>query len=184
MLLMLIIYIAAILACLFFGENDPARFGSVAMAMLSLFQVRLFIFCSQRRVNEIGERLSSIHWCMNSCFPSHTTWPKDGKKNSGVSFHSGVSQRACHKFVSFVQFFQKFALPPCPSSCPPSPVDLHPGLLDFHRLHDLVRLRELPGRPLPRPRQPRQPVDDSHQRGLVRRLQVWRVVALAGKCKR
>ena len=39
MLLMLIIYICAILACLFFGENDPARFGSVAMAMLSLFQV-------------------------------------------------------------------------------------------------------------------------------------------------
>jgi len=45
MLLMLIIYIAAILACLFFGENDPARFGSVAVAMLSLFQVLLWDIC-------------------------------------------------------------------------------------------------------------------------------------------
>ena len=39
MLLMLIIYINAILACLFYGANDPARFGTVTMAMLSLFQV-------------------------------------------------------------------------------------------------------------------------------------------------
>jgi len=38
-LLVLVIYIHSILACLFFGGNDPARFGSVAMAMLSLFQI-------------------------------------------------------------------------------------------------------------------------------------------------
>jgi len=39
MLLFLVIFICAILACLFMGKNDPARFGTVAMAMLSLFQV-------------------------------------------------------------------------------------------------------------------------------------------------
>ena len=39
LLLVLVIYICAIVTCLFLGENDPARFGSVAMAMLSLFQV-------------------------------------------------------------------------------------------------------------------------------------------------
>jgi hypothetical protein len=39
MLLLLMIYMCAILACLFFGANDPGRFGSVAMSMLSLFQV-------------------------------------------------------------------------------------------------------------------------------------------------
>ena len=38
-LLILVIYIFAIIACLFFGGNDPARFGTVATAMLSLFQI-------------------------------------------------------------------------------------------------------------------------------------------------
>eukprot|EP00615_Pteridomonas_danica_P011765 CAMPEP_0114346930 /NCGR_PEP_ID=MMETSP0101-20121206/13474_1 /TAXON_ID=38822 ORGANISM="Pteridomonas danica, Strain PT" /NCGR_SAMPLE_ID=MMETSP0101 /ASSEMBLY_ACC=CAM_ASM_000211 /LENGTH=1430 /DNA_ID=CAMNT_0001483895 /DNA_START=53 /DNA_END=4345 /DNA_ORIENTATION=+ len=39
MLLVLIIYLFAIMGVLFFGENDPARFGSVATAMITLFQV-------------------------------------------------------------------------------------------------------------------------------------------------
>ena len=39
MLLFLVIYIFAIMGCLFFGTNDPARFGSISQAMLSLFQV-------------------------------------------------------------------------------------------------------------------------------------------------
>ena len=39
LLLILVIYICAIVTCLFLGENDPARFGTVAMSMLSLFQV-------------------------------------------------------------------------------------------------------------------------------------------------
>jgi hypothetical protein len=34
MLLVLIIYINAILACQFMGTNDPARFGTVAMSMV------------------------------------------------------------------------------------------------------------------------------------------------------
>ena len=38
-LLILIIYISAIVTALFLGKNDPARFGSVATSMLSLFQV-------------------------------------------------------------------------------------------------------------------------------------------------
>ena len=38
-LLMLIIYLFGIMGCIFFGQNDPARFGTVAQAMLSLFQV-------------------------------------------------------------------------------------------------------------------------------------------------
>ena len=38
-LLFLIIYLFAILGCLFLGENDPAHFGTVPIAMLSLFQV-------------------------------------------------------------------------------------------------------------------------------------------------
>ena len=33
------IYLFAIMGCLFFGSNDPARFGSVPTAMLNLFQV-------------------------------------------------------------------------------------------------------------------------------------------------
>jgi voltage-gated sodium channel len=39
MLLVLIIYLFAIMGVLFFGANDPARFGSVANAMITLFQV-------------------------------------------------------------------------------------------------------------------------------------------------
>lgn len=39
MLLFLIIYLFSIMGCLFLGENDPARFGTVPVAMLSLFQV-------------------------------------------------------------------------------------------------------------------------------------------------
>jgi hypothetical protein len=39
MLLVLIIYLFAIMGVLFFGSNDPARFGSVATAMITLFQV-------------------------------------------------------------------------------------------------------------------------------------------------
>ena len=38
-LLWLVIYIFAILGCSQFGANDPARFGTVAISMLSLFQV-------------------------------------------------------------------------------------------------------------------------------------------------
>jgi len=40
MLLFLVVYLFAIMGCLLFGANDPARFGTVPMAMLSLFQVR------------------------------------------------------------------------------------------------------------------------------------------------
>jgi len=39
MLLFLVIYLFAIMGCLFFGVNDPARFGTVPSSMLSLFQV-------------------------------------------------------------------------------------------------------------------------------------------------
>ena len=39
MLLFLIIYLFSIMGCLFLGDNDPARFGTVPVAMLSLFQV-------------------------------------------------------------------------------------------------------------------------------------------------
>jgi len=39
MLLGLIIYMFAILACLIFGDNDPAHFGTVGVSMLTLFQV-------------------------------------------------------------------------------------------------------------------------------------------------
>ena len=38
-LLFLVIYLFAILGCLFLGENDPGHFGTVPIAMLSLFQV-------------------------------------------------------------------------------------------------------------------------------------------------
>ena len=38
-LLFLIIYIFAIVSCMFFGRNDPARFGDIAVSMLSLYQV-------------------------------------------------------------------------------------------------------------------------------------------------
>ena len=38
-LLWLVIYIFAILGCSQFGDNDPARFGTVRISMLSLFQV-------------------------------------------------------------------------------------------------------------------------------------------------
>jgi len=38
-LLFLIIYIFAIISCMFFGRNDPARFGDIATSMLSLYQV-------------------------------------------------------------------------------------------------------------------------------------------------
>ena len=31
----------AILACLIFGDNDPAHFGTVGVSMLTLFQVLL-----------------------------------------------------------------------------------------------------------------------------------------------
>jgi hypothetical protein len=40
MLLLLAVYIFAILGTLLFGFNDPALFGSVAVSMLTLFQVR------------------------------------------------------------------------------------------------------------------------------------------------
>jgi voltage-gated sodium channel len=43
-LLFLIIYIFAIVCCMFFGRNDPARFGGVAISMLSLYQVPSFTF--------------------------------------------------------------------------------------------------------------------------------------------
>ena len=44
MLLFLVIYMFAIMGCLFFGVNDSARFGTVPQAMLTLFQVStLFI---------------------------------------------------------------------------------------------------------------------------------------------
>jgi len=39
MLLFLVIYLFAILGCLLFGVNDPVHFGSVPIAMVSLFQV-------------------------------------------------------------------------------------------------------------------------------------------------
>jgi len=39
MLLFLVIYMFAIVACLTFGQGDPGRFGSVPTAMLTLFQV-------------------------------------------------------------------------------------------------------------------------------------------------
>ena len=39
MLLFLVIYLFAIMGCLFFGINDTARFGTVPTSMLSLFQV-------------------------------------------------------------------------------------------------------------------------------------------------
>lgn len=39
MLLFLVIYLFAIMGCLFFGVNDTARFGTVPTSMLSLFQV-------------------------------------------------------------------------------------------------------------------------------------------------
>jgi hypothetical protein len=38
-LLFLVIYLFAILGCLFLGENDPGFFGTVPIAMLSLFQI-------------------------------------------------------------------------------------------------------------------------------------------------
>jgi len=38
-LLGLVIYMFAILACLLFGENDPVQFGAVGASMLTLFQV-------------------------------------------------------------------------------------------------------------------------------------------------
>jgi len=38
-LLILIIYLFAIMGCLYFGANDAVRFGTVAMSMLTLFQV-------------------------------------------------------------------------------------------------------------------------------------------------
>jgi hypothetical protein len=38
-LLVLVIYLFAIMGCLFFGRNDPHHFGTVPSAMLSLFQV-------------------------------------------------------------------------------------------------------------------------------------------------
>jgi voltage-gated sodium channel len=40
LLLFLVIYMYAILGCILFGENDPVHFGTVAISMLSLFQVR------------------------------------------------------------------------------------------------------------------------------------------------
>ena len=39
LLLFLVIYIFAIVASLTFGINDPARFGTVPVSMVSLFQV-------------------------------------------------------------------------------------------------------------------------------------------------
>jgi len=39
MLLFLIIYMFSILGCITFGENDPSHFGSVSIAMMTLFQV-------------------------------------------------------------------------------------------------------------------------------------------------
>jgi hypothetical protein len=39
MLLALVIYMFAIFGCILFGSNDPARYGTVAMAMVTLFQV-------------------------------------------------------------------------------------------------------------------------------------------------
>lgn len=39
MLLFLVICLFSMLGCNLFGENDPARFGNVPIAMLSLFQV-------------------------------------------------------------------------------------------------------------------------------------------------
>ena len=39
MLLFLVIYLFAIIGVIFLGSNDPARFGHVGSAMLSLFQV-------------------------------------------------------------------------------------------------------------------------------------------------
>ena len=39
MLLFLVVYIFAIMGCIFFGSNDPARFGTVPSSMLTLFQV-------------------------------------------------------------------------------------------------------------------------------------------------
>jgi len=39
MLLCLVTYIFSILGCILFGENDPVHFGTVAIAMVSLFQV-------------------------------------------------------------------------------------------------------------------------------------------------
>ena len=34
-----VIYIYSIMGCIFFGVNDPARFGTVPMSVLTLFQV-------------------------------------------------------------------------------------------------------------------------------------------------
>jgi voltage-gated sodium channel len=43
MLLFLVIYIFAILGCLLFGANDPVHFGDVSIAMMTLFQVCIYI---------------------------------------------------------------------------------------------------------------------------------------------
>ena len=43
-LLFLIIYIFAIMGSMFFGRNDPARFGNVAISMLTLYQVSSIFF--------------------------------------------------------------------------------------------------------------------------------------------
>lgn len=38
-LLLLALYIFAVLGCVMFGSNDPAHFGDVTIAMVTLFQV-------------------------------------------------------------------------------------------------------------------------------------------------
>ena len=42
MLLLLVDYIFAVLGVVMFAENDPANFGTVPIAMLTLFQVSAF----------------------------------------------------------------------------------------------------------------------------------------------
>ena len=114
-LLFLVIYIFAIVACLMFGDNDPARFGSIGMSMVTLFQV--------------------------SPLSPPATWCRVGGRRSPPADAPAL------------------APPPFSRRRPPG-VDA--GVVDVGGLHVVVRLRQLPGRPL-RPRGARPPVHVPHR---------------------